>query len=185
MKNLGCLFDKHVTEPPRVQLVLFVIISSTPDHQNPTPADTRRVPCRSMLSCAESPRLLQWSIRWSEQWTDQPTPTSTNLCRSPYSRCQTARSYQTDFAIAALAADQDESHFQELYLYVYDHARLISPDYIICAIARNAPTRALRSASDATLLAVIVPRRMVGRGRFAVASPTMFAKQLAKVYEIN
>ena len=32
----------------------------------------------------------------------------------------------------------------------------LAPDYLNCAIARNAPTRALRSASDATLLAVTV-----------------------------
>ena len=38
----------------------------------------------------------------------------------------------------------------------------LAPDYLNCAIARNAPTRALRSASDTTLLAVTVPRRTVG-----------------------
>ena len=50
----------------------------------------------------------------------------------------------------------------------------LAPDYLSCAIARNAPTRALRSASDATLLAVTVPRRTVGRCSFAVAGPTMW-----------
>ena len=50
----------------------------------------------------------------------------------------------------------------------------LAPDYLNCAIVRNAPTRALRSASDATLLAVTVPRRTVGRGSFAVAGPTMW-----------
>ena len=46
--------------------------------------------------------------------------------------------------------------------------------YLNCAIARHAPTRALRSASDVTLLAVTVPRRTVGKCSFAVAGPTMW-----------
>ena len=50
----------------------------------------------------------------------------------------------------------------------------LAPDYLNCAIARNAPTRALRSASDTTLLAVTVPRRTVGRCSFTVAGPTMW-----------
>ena len=50
----------------------------------------------------------------------------------------------------------------------------LAPDYLNCAIARHAPTRALRSASDVTLLAVTVPRRTVGRCSFAVAGPTMW-----------
>ena len=50
----------------------------------------------------------------------------------------------------------------------------LAPDYLNCAIARNAPTRALRSASDVTLLAVTVPKRTVGNCSFAVAGPTMW-----------
>ncbi|KAI0229643.1 hypothetical protein LSAT2_019887 [Lamellibrachia satsuma] len=38
----------------------------------------------------------------------------------------------------------------------------LAPDYLNCAVARNASTRALQSASDTTLLAVTVPRRTVG-----------------------
>ena len=50
----------------------------------------------------------------------------------------------------------------------------LARDYVNCAIARNAPTRALRSASDATLHAVTVPMRTGGRCSFAVAGPTMW-----------
>ena len=59
----------------------------------------------------ESPRVLQWSTPWTEQLTDQSTPMSTKLCRSPYQPYQTARSYNTD---SAIAADQDESYIQDL-----------------------------------------------------------------------
>ena len=52
VRNLGCYSDRHATGPTRVQLLLYGILSSTLDQQNPTPADTRRLPCRNTLSCA-------------------------------------------------------------------------------------------------------------------------------------
>ncbi|KAK2177506.1 hypothetical protein NP493_594g00026 [Ridgeia piscesae] len=57
----------------------------------------------------------------------------------------------------------------------------LAPDYLNCAIPRDAPIRALRWASDATLLAVTVPRRTVGS---SLACPTMW-NSLPKVYKIN
>ena len=62
-----------------------------------------------------------------------------------------------------------ESHSRSMLTCI----RLV-PDYLNCATACNAPTSALRSASDATLLAVTLARRTVGRSSFAVAGPTMW-----------
>ena len=72
-------------------------------------------------------------------------------------------------AEATLAADQDNSYIRDLY---YCTPACLAADYLNCAIARNAPTRLLRSASDATL-AVTVPRT-VGRSSFAMAKPTIW-----------
>ena len=55
---------------PIVPSLVYARETYTP-YYNSTPADTRRMPCRSTLSCAESPRLQQWSTWWTDQWTDQ------------------------------------------------------------------------------------------------------------------
>ena len=92
VRNLGCYFDRHM----QLDRLVSSYCSSAYYHLRLISRIrhllTRRVPCRNTLSCAESPRLLQWSTRWTEQWTDKPTPTSTKLCRSRYQLCQTARS---------------------------------------------------------------------------------------------
>jgi len=62
----------------------FGMLRSMSDQQNLTPAHARLVPCRSTLSCAELPWLLQCSTWWTEQWTNQPTPMSTKLDHSPH-----------------------------------------------------------------------------------------------------
>ena len=70
---------------------------------------------------------------------------------SPHQTRQIARPYHGDSAIAALTADKDRNHHYEMYVRVSDLHNL-APHYLKRAIVRNAPTRALRSASDATLL---------------------------------
>ena len=62
----------------------------------------------------------------------------------------------------------------KIYTCKYTILHGFAPDYLNCAIVRNAPTRALRSASDATLLEVTVPRGTVGRCSFALAGSTMW-----------
>jgi hypothetical protein len=57
---------------------------------------------------------------------------------------------------------------------MYKILHCLTPDYLNCAIARKAHTRALRSASDATLFPVTVPRRTVGKYSFAAARPTIW-----------
>ena len=108
VRNLGCYSDRHATGPTRVQLLLYGILSSTLDQQNPTPADTRRLPCRNTLSCAVlscldyckgglknglTNRLQRAQNSTYHAFSTQPCQTERSYHALSIQPCQTERSY--------------------------------------------------------------------------------------------
>ena len=202
VRNLGCYSDRHATGPTRVQLLLYGILSPTLDQQNPTPADTIRCLVLSRLDYCNGligglnnalttrlqraqnsvARLINPTV-----WDGEIISRLINRVRrrdhiTPYQPCETARSYRADLWSLHWLPINTRVTFK-ICTYMYKILHGLAPDYLNCAIARKAPTRALWPASDTTRLAV-TGREQRSEGA-ALPWQTQPCGTFPKVCEIN